>query len=64
MTNVTDLFSHWQESIEKAQFAEENISKDDELEQEHLCEVAGLHVRSGIFAGQLFSLLTICRCED
>jgi hypothetical protein len=64
MTKVSDLLSQWQESVEKAQSAEENIIKDEELEQEQLCEVAGLHVRSGIFAGQLFSLLTICRCED
>jgi len=64
MTNMSDFLSQWQESVEKAQSAEENIIKGEALEQDQLCEVAGVHVRSGIFAGQLFSLLTICRCED
>jgi len=60
--NISDLLSEWQKSIEYVQSAEENPINEVELEQ--LYEVAGMQIRSGVVAGQLFSLLTICRCED
>ncbi|MEI7990697.1 MAG: hypothetical protein WCI88_16840 [Chloroflexota bacterium] len=62
MKNLNDLLNQWQDGIEKIQSNIEDTPKDEELEQ--LYEVAGMHIHSGVVAGQLFSLLTICRCED
>ncbi len=62
MKNVNDLIKQWQDGIENAQSIVEDSAAGEQPEQ--LYEVAGIHVRSGVVAGQLFSLLTICRCED
>ena len=64
MISVKDLLNAWQEGIELAHTATTSSFKDQDLDQDQLYEAAGLQVRSGIVTGQLFSLLTICRCED
>ena len=62
--SINELFNQWQDSIEKALSAEKVFNKETDVEQEQLYEAEGFRLRSGVIAGQLFSLLTICRCED
>jgi hypothetical protein len=62
MDAIDNLINQWQNSIDHVQPEMEDPTAEEEWKQ--LYEVTGMHIRSGVVAGQLFSLLTICRCED